>query len=308
MDLDVTAILAEYDLHATGPAVPLVGGEDNHNLRLDTGGAEVVLRGYRRSDPERIRAELRLVSFLADRGYPTPAPLRTRAGAVLVMAGSPVALFPLVPGVVPDAITTALAGRMGELLARLHLIATGWSDARMPTIDRLGLIDQALESRPDLDGVDEWHSRMRTFLDAHGADLARLGDLPSGPLHHDLHRHNLLVAGDAVTAVLDFDELNHGAFVLDLARALFYLALDRDDRRLPRDLADAVVAGYERTRELTATERRLLPVALDLVGIVDAAGVLMWAAPELGLRRVDECHSWVAYLRNTRSHQGAERE
>jgi homoserine kinase type II len=300
-DLDVEAILAEYDLHATGPAVPLVGGEDNRNLRIATDGREVVLRAYRFSGAEKIRAELRLVSFLAEHGYPTPAPLRTRGGELLVMDGTPVALFPRAPGVVPDAVTVPLAERMGELLASLHLLTAGWADARIPTIDRFGLIGRALASRPDLDGVEEWHAQMRRFLEDHGADLALLGELPTGPLHHDLHRHNLLIAGGAVTAVLDFDELNEGPLVLDLARALQYLALDREDRRLPRDLADAVVAGYDRTRALTAAERRLLPVALDLVGIVDAAGVLMWAAPELGLRRVDQCHSWVAYLRNAQS-------
>ncbi|MBZ2198176.1 phosphotransferase enzyme family protein [Occultella gossypii] len=300
-DLDVSAILAEYDLRATGPAVPLVGGEDNRNLRIGTDGGEVVLRAYRYSGPEKVRAELRLVSFLAEHGYPTPAPLRSRGGEVLVLAGSPVAVFALAPGEVPETVTEPLAERMGELLGRMHQLTVGWADARIATIDRLGLIDRALASRPDLDGVAEWHAQMRRFLDDHGADLAHLGELPTGPLHHDLHRHNLLVAGGAVTAVLDFDELNQGPLVLDLARALQYLALDRDDRRLPRDLADAVVAGYDRTRELTAAERRLLPVALDLVGIVDAAGVLMWAAPELGLRRVDQCHSWVAYLRNAGS-------
>ncbi|WP_163540908.1 phosphotransferase enzyme family protein [Occultella kanbiaonis] len=222
-DLGVAAILAEYGLRATGPAVPLTGGEDNRNLRVAPDGPEVVLRAYRFSGPEKIRAELRLVAFLAEHGYPTSAPLRTRGGEVLVMAGSPVALFPLVPGAIPEAVTVPLAERVGELLAGLHLLTAGWADARIPTIDCRGVIDRALASRPDL---------------------------------------------------------------------------DRDDRRLPRDLADAVVAGYDRNRALTAAERRLLPVALDLVGIVDAAGVLMWAAPELGLRRVDECRSWVAYLRN----------
>ncbi|WP_168217752.1 phosphotransferase enzyme family protein [Occultella kanbiaonis] len=297
-DLDVAAILAEYGLRATGPAVPLTGGEDNRNLRVATDGPEVVLRAYRFSGPEKIRAELRLVAFLAEHGYPTPAPLRTRGGEVLAMAGSPVALFPLVPGAIPETVTVPLAEQVGELLAGQHLLTAGWADARIPTIDRRGVIDRALASRPDLDGVAEWHTQLRRFLHDHGADLARLDELPTGPLHHDLHRHNLLVTDGTVTAVLDFDELNEGPLVLDLARALQYLALDRDDGRLPRDLADAVVAGYDRNRALTAAERRLLPVALDLVGIVDAAGVLMWAAPELGLRRVDECRSWVAYLRN----------
>ncbi|MCH1927628.1 phosphotransferase, partial [Shewanella sp. C31] len=93
-----------------------------------------------------------------------------------------------------------------------------WTDERIPVIDRLGLLHQGLASRPELDGVDDWHDRVRDFLEACGEELKRLDELPSGPLHHDLHRQNLLVAEGKVTAVLDFDELNRGPLVIDLAR------------------------------------------------------------------------------------------
>jgi Ser/Thr protein kinase RdoA (MazF antagonist) len=101
-----------------------------------------------------------------------------------------------------------------------------------------------------------------------------------------------------VTAVLDFDELNHGPLILDLARFFQYLALDAPGRRLPVPLAEAAIAGYQRVRPLQIAELELLPLAFDLVGIVEAAGFIMWAAPHLGLASVDECHSWRAYLAN----------
>ncbi|WP_277213224.1 phosphotransferase enzyme family protein [Isoptericola croceus] len=296
--VDVPTILAEYGLRPTGEPKLLEGGEDNGNFRIATAQGDMVLREYRMSGIDKIRAELRLVAFLGENGYPTPAPLRTASGELVVEADRPIAVFPWVPGDVPTEMTAPLAEQVGELLAQMHLLTADWTDERIPVIDRLGLLHQGLASRPELDGVDDWHDRVRDFLEACGEELKRLDELPSGPLHHDLHRQNLLVAEGKVTAVLDFDELNRGPLVIDLARVFHYLAVDHPDRRLPRALADAVVAGYEQTRSLSEAERELLPVAFDLAGMVDAAAFIMWAAPAIGLTHVDECTSWIAYLRN----------
>lgn len=296
--IEFPKILAQYGLRPTGEPKPLDGGEDNGNFRIATDQGEVVLREYRMSGIEKIRAELRLVAFLGENGFPTPAPFRTASGELVVEAERPSAVFPWVPGEVSTEMTAALAGQVGELLARMHLLTADWTDERIPVIDRLGLLRQGLAARPELDGVDDWHDRVRDFLEHRSEELERLHELPSGPLHHDLHRQNLLVADGEVTAVLDFDELNRGPLVIDLARVFHYLAVDHPDRRLPRDLADAAVAGYERTRALSDTERELLPVAFDLAGMVDAAAFIMWAAPAIGLTHVNECTSWIAYLRN----------
>lgn len=296
--IEFPKILAQYGLRPTGEPKPLDGGEDNGNFRIATDQGEVVLREYRMSGIEKIRAELRLVAFLGENGFPTPAPFRTASGELVVEAERPSAVFPWVPGEVPTEMTAALAGQVGELLARMHLLTADWTDERIPVIDRLGLLRQGLAARPELDGVDDWHDRVRDFLEDRSEELERLHELPSGPLHHDLHRQNLLVADGEVTAVLDFDELNRGPLVIDLARVFHYFAVDHPDRRVPRDLADAAVAGYERTRTLSDTERELLPVAFDLAGMVDAAAFIMWAAPAIGLTHVDECTSWIAYLRN----------
>ncbi|WP_030159615.1 phosphotransferase [Glycomyces sp. NRRL B-16210] len=290
--------LAAFGLRLLGRPEPLEGGWDNGNFRVPTDRGAMVVREYRVSGIEKVRAELRLVAHLAEHGYPTPPPLAA-GGEPVLDAERPVAVFPWVAGEVPEAMTPPLAERAGELLARMHLLTADWDDDRVPVIDRHGLLRDSLDLRPPLAGVDAWHEATRRFLDERTDELDRLALLPSGPLHHDLHRHNLLVADGEVTAVLDFDELNRGPLVIDLARALQYAALDRPDLRLPRAVADAALAGYERTRPLSGAERELLPLALDLAGLVDTALFLEHDAAGLGLTHVDESHSWSAYLRNT---------
>jgi homoserine kinase type II len=207
-------------------------------------------------------------------------------------------VFPFASGEVPPSMTPDLAEQSGALLAQMHTATTGWGDARIPVTDRLGLLETAVSSDVELTGADQWRGAVRDFLDRYADALALLGEQPEGPLHHDLHRQNLLVEDGQVTAVLDFDELNHGPLIIDLARVLQYAALEQPDRRLPAAIAEAALAGYQNVRPLTPTELELLPVALDLAGMCDAAGFIMWAAPHLGVEHVEECHSWLGYLAN----------
>jgi homoserine kinase type II len=301
--LDLPVFLARFGLEARGGPEPLLGGEDNINARVATDRGDVVVREYVRSAPAKVAAELALVAHLAREDFPTPAPFTADNGErFALVAGTPIAVFPFASGDVPPAMTPDLAEQSAALLARMHTAATDWTDDRIPVTDRLSVLETAAASDVELDGAEGWREENRRFLDQRGEALALLADQPAGPLHHDLHRQNLLAENGRVTAVLDFDELNHGPLILDLARLLQYAALEQPDRRLPAAVAEAALAGYQKIRLLTATELELLPVAFDLAGLVDAAGFIMWAAPYLGVERVAECHSWLGYLANRDEH------
>jgi homoserine kinase type II len=297
--LDFPRFLRQYGLEVEGEPRPLTGGEDNRLARIATDQGDVVIREYLRSGREKVVAELALVEHLARDGFPTPMPIPTTAGErVALVAGSPIAVFPFAPGRVPEAMTEPLAARCGALLARMHMSTEGRADERIPVIDRRGLLEQAAASDVGLAGARFWRSETLDFLGRNAASLTAFDELPSGPLHHDLHRGNVLVDAGEVTAVLDFDELNRGPLVLDLARLFHYTALDQDDMRLPDAVAEAAVDGYQSVRPLAEAELELLPLAFDLVGMVESAGVIMWAAAYLGLKAIGECRSWKAYLAN----------
>jgi homoserine kinase type II len=297
--LDLPAFLARFGLEALSGPEPLLGGEDNINARVASDCGDVVVREYVRSEPAKVAAELALVAHLAQGGFPTPAPFIADSGEPFALvAGKPIAVFPFASGAVPAAMTPALADQSATLLAQMHTAASEWVDDRIPVTDRVGVLEMAAASDVALVGADQWRAEIRDFLDRQAEALELLAELPAGPLHHDLHRQNLLVEHDQVTAVLDFDELNHGPLILDLVRLLGYAALEQPARRLPVAVAEAALAGYQKVRILTTAELELLPVAFDLAGLVDASGFLMWAAPYLGIERVEECHSWLAYLAN----------
>src|SRR5439155_450943 len=72
--------------------------------------------------------------------------------------------------------------------------------------------------------------------------------LPKGIIHGDLFHDNLIVKGDKVVAVLDFEAASRGKFIFDLATAVNALCFDGEGYNLKR--FEALIAGYESLRAL----------------------------------------------------------
>jgi homoserine kinase type II len=89
-------------------------------------------------------------------------------------------------------------------------------------------------------------------------ELARLErerrpDLPTGLIHGDLFIDNVLYQGDALVALLDFEQASWGRLAYDLAVSVLAFGFGRDDFR--PDLTRAFIAGYLETRPVSAGER-----------------------------------------------------
>jgi Ser/Thr protein kinase RdoA (MazF antagonist) len=81
----------------------------------------------------------------------------------------------------------------------------------------------------------------------------RRTDLPVGLIHGDLFIDNVLFEGDALVALLDFEQASWGRLAYDLAVTLLAFAFGREDLRL--EVTGPLMAGYATLRPLTAVER-----------------------------------------------------
>ena len=82
--------------------------------------------------------------------------------------------------------------------------------------------------------------------------------LPSGVIHGDLFRDNVLFAGDELTGLLDFHHAAVGYLIYDLAVAANDWC-SRPDGRLNPSQANALLAAYHRLRPLTDAELEAFP-------------------------------------------------
>src|SRR5690349_22198708 len=80
---------------------------------------------------------------------------------------------------------------------------------------------------------------------------------PYTTLFRSLFHDNLIVKGDKVVAVLDFEAASRGKFIFDLATAVNALCFDGEGYNLRR--FEALIAGYEGLRALSLAEWDAFP-------------------------------------------------
>jgi homoserine kinase type II len=140
---------------------------------------------------------------------------------------------------------------VGALLADMHLAGRGY--------------DGKLENPRGPKWWREAAPRVEPFLDPARRELLaselefqarhRALDLPRGPVHADLFRDNVLFDEDRIGGVIDFYFAGLDAFVFDVAVAVNDWCIDPAGEIDPAH-ANALLAAYRGTRELTSSERK----------------------------------------------------
>jgi len=96
----------------------------------------------------------------------------------------------------------------------------------------------------------------------HLAGTPAYASLPRGPVHADLFRDNVMFDGHRLTGFFDFYFAGVDTFLFDIAVCLNDWCIDLDTGRMETERAAAFVAAYHRERELSGSERRLMPALL----------------------------------------------
>ena len=234
---------------------PIPVGTINTNVRVELADGSVFLRINEGKSEDDVRREAAIVSHVAARGVPTPVPFATPAGEPFVRWGDELAsLFPWFPGrtLTRAELNPIHAAAAGDALARLHLASGGFTDHRPgryePSEIAQRLAGIAELRRPELAGaVATLHPELTRLA------RERAAELPSGIIHGDLFIDNVLYEGDALSALLDFEQASWGRFAYDLAVTTLAFGYGKDDFR--PDVVRALIDAYTRIRPPTAAER-----------------------------------------------------
>jgi Ser/Thr protein kinase RdoA (MazF antagonist) len=195
--------------------------------------------------------------------------------------------------------------RLGEISARMHRHAQGWTPPDAFTRCSWTpetILDDRLNWGPwqagrDIEGEAlELLSRVdRTLRD-------RLAALPTdrahfGLIHADLRLANLLVDGER-TAIIDFDDCGFGWYLFDLAAALSFL----EERPDAPELIDRWLKGYRTVADVPAAVEQEIPSLvmlrrLQLIGWVGYQQHRIAFAREIGPRfTAESCRLAEDYL------------
>ncbi len=254
--LDLTnaqRIAHAHGLGTCSAVVPIAAGTVNSNYFIDTERGRYFVRLYEQQhDVEGVAYEWALVDFLAADGVPLPRRVLGPQPGELRVAGKPVVVYALVTGedLCQQRVTAARVHAVGIALARAARVGQSFElirAGRFKLSDVAQLLDQAHAA-----GRSELSAPIARLRSVH-AELASAlpTQLPTGVVHGDLFRDNVLWQGDELVALLDWESASDGILVYDLAvTMLAWCCGDTLDWQLARALVD----GYRKERELEPAE------------------------------------------------------
>ena len=219
----------------------------------------------------------RTASFLAARGFPTPAFRRTRHGTMTAHAGGRLySLRRWVEGRVLDRqdVTTSHAARLGSVLGWCHRLLAAvpaeapfdWSSGPTRVVQELDHLAARIRARPARAAADELvleaMAFRRNLLESVG-DLAPLfAPCPFQVVHGDYHRGNVIWSADGVLAgVIDVEGYTQHR-VREIYRAITFFQRRVYPAAIDLHLAQTFVQGYLQEAPLGPEELRRGPALL----------------------------------------------
>lgn len=256
-DEQMRHLLTRYDIGRFKSLQGIAQGITNSNYFLHTTQDTYVLTVFESLKHEQLPFFMDLTQHLSQKGVACPAPIAARDGDLTAtLSGKPACIVSKLSGSDTSFPTMNQCINTGAMLAKMHLAGQDFQQSMHNPRHADWWTNAAQELLPMLSADDAQLLQDEiTFLAQHPDT-----HLPSGIIHADLFKDNVLLNGEQVSGFIDFYYACHGSFVYDLAIAINDWAR-RANNRIDADLAAAFLSGYEQVRPLTAAERDYLPFA-----------------------------------------------
>ncbi|NQW66490.1 MAG: homoserine kinase, partial [Burkholderiales bacterium] len=207
-----------------GEFVSLTGissGIENTNYFLTTTQGEYVLTLFERLTREQLPFYLHLMKHLADQGIAVPAPQANTEGEILLsVADKPAAVVNRLAGSSQLQPTPAHCHAMGRTLALMHLAASGYERCQANLRGLTWWNQTAPDILPFLNPSQAQTLQHELAFQNHVQTTAAFAALPTGAVHADAFRNNVMFVDDQLSGVFDFYFAGVDTWLFDLGVCL----------------------------------------------------------------------------------------
>lgn len=259
----------------------LEAGRGKSILRFDGGRGEIELK-----------REIDLLLFLRKHDFPCPQPIADRKSRLYRdFAGQSLIAFKHIDGRQVDAarLTNTQIEDIGRVLGDLHVIGKGYKKG---VDNRFGFESIASTWAEARHGLPAYFKKIVRTLDEETEYLGNYLEtkLPRGVIHGELNAGSLLLKGDKVVGILDFEMGFRGRFIFDVATAVNAFCFVDGKYEIKR--FESLIAGYESMRTLSLAEWDAFPNELRFsalrLTVARLAQVLATPGAQRGLAAITE--------------------
>jgi homoserine kinase type II len=254
---------AQFPIGTVRSIQGISSGIENSNFFLFTDRGEYVLTIFEKLSFEQLPFYLNLMRHLAERDVLVPAPIANEQGDILHrLQGKPAAIVSRLHGDWVPAPRPVHCASVGAMLARMHLAAH----------------DYPLY-QPNLRGLSWWRETTPVVLPYLSDDNQQLlraemqfqenlaastiyPSLPSGPIHADLFRNNVMFNGEQLSGFFDFYFAGCDRWLFDVAVTVNDWCIDLDSGATDAARVRALLDAYHAVRPFTVEESSAWPAML----------------------------------------------
>jgi len=249
------------------------GGLENTSYCVETSSARYVLTLWDQKSLRHATNLANLLVYLTNQGIRTSrVVVPPNAPIVVLHDEKPVMLKRYVDGNVSANLTGNLLIQLGEEMARLHEIP---APSYVPQSFPYGRshFPEVTNSKLDhayIDWLCEKISYLRERIPQH---------LPMALIHGDVFFDNVIVQGDQLMAIIDFEEACHYYRVFDLGMVI--VGACRDRKGISFEKAGRFIQGYEKETNIPTKEQE----TLKTFAVYAAVATSFWRFRQYHLRR-----------------------
>jgi Ser/Thr protein kinase RdoA (MazF antagonist) len=251
------------------------GSNDTYKVRCTD--AQYFLRVFRHGAYSKAANEFEAEAliYLYRQGVPVAYPMPRKSGGYIAEIVAPegprfVLLTSVANGSTPDYESLKNCRLVGESIARLHTLSTGFESTYERThLDLKGLLDDSMDViRQYFPHQPSAINKIERIAQAVKATVQAVPDelLDYGICHGDLHGGNLHIHEDLVT-LFDFEECAFGYRAYDLGTFKWNLGSNKQSK----EKWSAFIEGYSSIRPLTESAHAVIDTFVIIRELVEAA-------------------------------------
>jgi len=251
------------------------GGHGNTSYCVETSSGRYVLTICDQQSLKEVTNLANLLVYLTDHGIRTSRVVVPPKEPIVILHNEkPVILKHYIDGDVTANLTWNLLVQLGEEMARLHEIPAPsylpqsfpYGRSYFPEVTNSNL------GHPYIDWLSEKISYLQKRIPQH---------LPMALIHGDCFYDNMIVQGNQLMAIIDFEEACHYYRSFDLGMVIVGACRDRQD--ISFEKAGRFIRGYQKAITLQSIERE----TLKTFAVYAAVATSFWHFRQHHLRRPD---------------------
>ena len=249
------------------------GGLENTSYCVETSSAKYVLTLWDQKSLAQATNLANLLVYLTDQGIRTSRIVVPPMEPIVILHETkPVMLKRYIDGDVTPELTGSLLVQLGEEMAKLHrVVAPSYLPRSFPYgRSHFSEVLNSGLSHPYLDWLSQKADYLQKSIPQH---------LPMALIHGDVFFDNVIVQGDRLVAIIDFEEACHYYRDFDLGMAI--VGACRGRVGICFDKARQLLRGYRKVVPLQPSERE----SLKVFAVYAATATSFWRFRQYHLRR-----------------------